>query len=321
MRCCPHWSRTDILANAITWNSGGWQLAAVLGPALGGAMIAALGGTVVVYLCAAAGSVVFLVLAARIRHRPVDSSGSELTVAALVAGIRFVAHTPLILATITLDLFAVLLGGATTLLPIYAKDILGVGPSGLGWLNAADSLGAVIMAATLAVLPPMRHAGRTVLLAVAGFGVATLVFGISRSFPLVAVHADRTRRLRHGQCRGPGNARPAPHARSHARPCRRDREPVRRNIEPARRLRVGRGRRRVRACLLGRVRSDRHARSSSRRSRGTGRRSAIWARWTVARSPKPSRTIPKSREGRDSGLGNRASGWIRESATTSLTLV
>ncbi len=174
----------DILANAVTWNSGGWQLAAVLGPALGGAMIAALGGTVVVYLCAAAGSVVFLVLAARIRHRPVDSSGSELTVAALVAGIRFVAHTPLILATITLDLFAVLLGGASTLLPIYAKDILGVGPSGLGWLNAADSLGAVIMAATLAVLPPMRHAGRTVLLAVAGFGVATLVFGISRSFPL-----------------------------------------------------------------------------------------------------------------------------------------
>jgi MFS family permease len=174
----------DVLANAVTWNSGGWQLAAVIGPALGGAMIAALGGTVVVYLCAAAGSMVFLVLAARIRHRPTESSRSELTLATVAAGIRFVAQTPLILATITLDLFAVLLGGASTLLPIYAKDILGVGPSGLGWLNASDSLGAVIMAAMLAVLPPMRHAGRTVLLAVAGFGVATLIFGISRSFPL-----------------------------------------------------------------------------------------------------------------------------------------
>ncbi len=174
----------DILANAITWNSGGWQLAAVVGPAIGGAMIAALGGAVVVYGCAAAGSAVFLFLAAAIRPRPVARLHSELTLKALAAGVRFVANTPMILATITLDLFAVLLGGATTLLPIYAKDILGVGPTGLGWLNAADSLGAVIMAALLASRPPMQRAGRTVLWAVAGFGVATLVFGLSRSFPL-----------------------------------------------------------------------------------------------------------------------------------------
>jgi MFS family permease len=174
----------ETLANAVTWNSGGWQLAAVVGPALGGAVIAALGGAAAVYLSAAAGSTVFFVLAAAIRHRPPGRARAELTLAALGAGIRFVAHTPLILATITLDLFAVLLGGTTTLLPIYAKDILHVGPSGLGWLNAADSLGAVLMAAALASRPPLGRAGRTLLWAVAGFGVATFVFGISRSFPL-----------------------------------------------------------------------------------------------------------------------------------------
>jgi MFS family permease len=174
----------EVLANAVTWNSGAWQLAAVIGPAIGGAMIAALGGAAAVYICAAAGSGVFLFLAAAIRPRPPARMHSELTLSALAAGIRFVANTPMILATITLDLFAVLLGGATTLLPIYAKDILGVGPAGLGWLNAADSMGAVIMAALLASRPPMRRAGRTVLWAVAGFGVATLVFGLSRSFPL-----------------------------------------------------------------------------------------------------------------------------------------
>jgi MFS family permease len=174
----------ETLANAVTWNSGGWQLAAVVGPALGGGLIAALGGAATVYLSAAAGSTVFFVLAACIRHRPPSRARAELTLAGLGAGIRFVAHTPLILATITLDLFAVLLGGATTLLPIYAKDILHVGPSGLGWMNAADSIGAVLMAAALASRPPLGRAGRTVLWAVAGFGVATFVFGISRSFPL-----------------------------------------------------------------------------------------------------------------------------------------
>jgi hypothetical protein len=86
------------------------------------------------------------------------------------------------LAAITLDLFAVLLGGATTLLPIFAQDILRVGPVGLGWLQAASSLGAVCMALTLAQRPPFKKAGRTLLLAVSGFGVATVIFGLSRWF-------------------------------------------------------------------------------------------------------------------------------------------
>lgn len=88
------------------------------------------------------------------------------------------------LAAITLDLFAVLLGGATTLLPVYARDILHVGPFGLGWLQAAASMGAVCMALVLAHRPTFRSAGRTLLSAVAVFGVATIIFGLSRSFAL-----------------------------------------------------------------------------------------------------------------------------------------
>ncbi len=172
------------LANAVTWNSGGFQLAAVLGPAAGGLAIAWLHGPIAVYLVAALCASVFLTLSVLIKHRAADRPVEELTFASLIAGVRFVARTPLILATITLDLFAVLLGGATSLLPVYAKDILHVGPAGLGWLDAAPSLGAVLMAIALTTRPPMRRAGVALLWAVTGFGVGTLVFGLSRSFVL-----------------------------------------------------------------------------------------------------------------------------------------
>jgi MFS family permease len=100
----------------------------------------------------------------------------------LLEGVRFLRRSQIILAAITLDLFAVLLGGATTLLPIYAKDILQVGPTGLGWLRAAPSIGAVCIALSIAYIPPFKKTGRTLLLAVAGFGLATFIFGVSRSF-------------------------------------------------------------------------------------------------------------------------------------------
>ena len=95
---------------------------------------------------------------------------------------RFVFSKHVILATITLDLFAVLFGGATALLPIFADQILHSGPIGLGWLRAAPAVGAFTMALTVAYLPPMRHAGRALLWCVAGFGIATIIFGISKVF-------------------------------------------------------------------------------------------------------------------------------------------
>src|SRR5260370_19614696 len=108
---------------------------------------------------------------------------TELTVLErLTAGVEYVWSRPMILGAFSLDLFAVLLGGATTLLPIYARDILHVGPAGLGWLRAAPSVGAVCISLSIAHFPPFKKTGRTLLLAVAGFGLAALIFGISRSF-------------------------------------------------------------------------------------------------------------------------------------------
>ena len=104
-----------------------------------------------------------------------------MTWANLSAGFRFVWDSPIVLASITLDMFAVLLGGSVALLPVFAEDILRVGPMGLGVLRAAPSLGALLMALTLAHRPPLKKAGRDLLLAVTGFGVATIVFGLSRS--------------------------------------------------------------------------------------------------------------------------------------------
>ncbi|MFN2509697.1 MAG: MFS transporter, partial [Chthoniobacterales bacterium] len=99
----------------------------------------------------------------------------------LVEGVRFLFSRKVILATITLDMLAVLLGGATALLPIFADKILHCGPIGLGWMRAAPGIGAFVMAIAIAYLPPMRRAGKTLLWCVAGFGISTLVFGLSRS--------------------------------------------------------------------------------------------------------------------------------------------
>jgi MFS family permease len=172
------------LANAITWNSSGWQMASVLGPALGGLILDLTGRAVSALAVAGCCSLCCAALVGPIRGRSIKRLREPLSLNSLVAGIRFVRNTPPILATITLDLFAVLLGGATALLPIYAQDILQVGPGGLGLLRAAPSLGALVMAMALAFRPPLRRAGRTLLIAVAGFGLATIVFGLSRNFPL-----------------------------------------------------------------------------------------------------------------------------------------
>ena len=172
--------------NAATWNSSSWQLASVLGPALGGLLIAVFHGTVLVYVLNALTELLFvgLLLPIRVQRREVVKASSEenTTLQTLGEGIGFLRRTPIMLAAITLDLFAVLFGGATTLLPIFATNILHVGPEGLGWLRAAPSIGAVCMALVLAHRPPFKRAGRTLLIAVAGFGIATIIFGMSRSF-------------------------------------------------------------------------------------------------------------------------------------------
>ncbi len=169
--------------NATTWRSSTSQLSAVLGPASGGFLIALFHGATLVYVLSGCTFLVFAILLLFMRLRPQERPvGSARRLGALVEGVRFLGRTQVMLAAITLDLFAVLLGGATSLLPIFAQDILHVGPLGLGWLQAADSLGAVCMALTLAQRPPLKHAGRTLLLAVSGFGLATIIFGLSHWF-------------------------------------------------------------------------------------------------------------------------------------------
>jgi len=169
--------------SAATWSSSSWQLAAVLGPSLGGLLIALSHSAMLVYAFNVGTNLLFLLLLLRIRIRQQKVAPQEgTTLRALGEGLRFLGRTQIILAAITLDMFAVLLGGATTLLPIFAKDILHVGPAGLGWLRTAPSIGAICVAFSLAYAPPFKRAGRVLLCAVVGFGGATIIFGLSHSF-------------------------------------------------------------------------------------------------------------------------------------------
>jgi MFS family permease len=171
------------LPNAVTWNSTGWQIANISGPALGG-LIVWVAPPAAAYLVAASCALACVAVLTPIRPAAVARVTGARSLAALIAGVRFVWQSKVLLSTITLDLFAVLLGGATALLPVYAEEILRVGPLGFGWLRAAPAIGAVLMALTLAHRPPMRRPGRALLLSVAGFGLATIVFGLSTSYPL-----------------------------------------------------------------------------------------------------------------------------------------
>ncbi len=168
--------------NAATWNSSSFQLAAVIGPAFGGFGIALLGSATGVYVLAAIAALLCFILTLAIKEQKVIRATEPISFKALAAGAKFVWQNQLILAAITLDMFAVLLGGAIALLPIFAKDILHVGPVELGYLQAAHSIGALTMAITLAYLPPLRKAGPALLWSVVGFGIVTIIFGLSRSF-------------------------------------------------------------------------------------------------------------------------------------------
>jgi len=174
----------NVFTSAATWSSSAWQFASIIGPAVAGLLAAALQSVTLIYVFDAIAGFTFLVLVILIQGRQLALSRKATTLESLAEGWQFMRDTKVILAAITLDMFAVLFGGAVTLLPVYATDILKVGAVGFGVMRAAPSIGALIMAVLLAHLPDFQHAGRTLLLAVAGFGIATIVFGLSTSFVL-----------------------------------------------------------------------------------------------------------------------------------------
>jgi MFS family permease len=171
-------------ANANTWLSSTYELASMSGPALGGALIALRGSSTLAFLAATVAHFFFVGVLFTLPRRPAAATGKAQALADMLVGLRFVVGTKIFLGAITLDLFAVLFGGAVALLPIYAKDILHVGPTGLGWLRAAPAIGAFLMAVVQLRLPPWKRPGRVLLLVVTGFGAATIVFGLSTSFAL-----------------------------------------------------------------------------------------------------------------------------------------
>jgi MFS family permease len=179
----PNLVPLDDFPNAVAWNSSVFQTATIIGPALGG-LLYAFGATVVFGTATACYAITVLLLAAMRIRRVAQGVREPVTWAALIAGFTFIRSRPVILGAISLDLFAVLLGGATALLPIYAGEILHVGPWGLGLLRSMPAAGAVVTALVLAQRPLDRRTGRRMLQAVGVFGLATIGFGLSTSLPL-----------------------------------------------------------------------------------------------------------------------------------------
>ena len=173
-----------LFSSAATWNSSTWHIASILGPTAAGIVVAFAGNVTYIYLFEVIGAITFTILLSRIKGKPLPLARKSATWSALIEGFKFMRDTKVILAAITLDMFAVLFGGAVALLPIYATDILHVGPQGMGVMRAAPSIGALLMAFAIAHLPPMKNAGKTLLWAVTGFGIATIIFGLSTSFLL-----------------------------------------------------------------------------------------------------------------------------------------
>lgn len=180
----PQLVTRSMFPRAVTWSSGSFQLSSVAGPAAGGALIAMTSHAAPVYALNAVAAITCLVLVGLVHYHRAETPREKMTLSSLATGFHFVFSTRIVLGIITLDLFAVLLGGATTLLPVYAKDILHVGPHGLGYLQAALPVGSLLCALVLAHRAPMEKAGRALLWSVIVFGLATVGFGLSTSFGL-----------------------------------------------------------------------------------------------------------------------------------------
>jgi MFS family permease len=173
----------EVFANAATWNSSFWQLGSILGPGVAGFLYAyaGLSGSLMTVIALLLG-VMICIFQIKNRPVPVKTVQHESIWHSLREGIAYVFKTKIILYSISLDLFSVLFGGVIAILPIFAEDILKVGAEGLGILRAAPSVGAVVTMVTLVYFPPLKHAWRNLILAIAGFGVATLIFGVSTNF-------------------------------------------------------------------------------------------------------------------------------------------
>jgi MFS family permease len=197
--------------NAVAWSSMSYQTACIAGPMIGGLIIGVWKTASPVYFIDLLGCLLFWLALRWVKPNPdsinnisqaaataetqaeqvvpepdtpVQTTKKGMTWQSLLSGVVFVWKTPMILAAITLDMFAVLFGGAVALLPVYAKDILHVGPSGLGWLQAAPSLGALSMGFVVARCGQLRQTGKLLLGTIIGFGVVTIVFGLSKNFAL-----------------------------------------------------------------------------------------------------------------------------------------
>jgi MFS family permease len=172
----------SVYQSAITWSSSAWQMGAVLGPAIGGLLLARYGISIT-FCCIVTLLIIAIILILSIEKKPIlYIPQGESMLQSAVEGLRFVWRSKDILSCISLDLFAVLFGGAVALLPVYAKDILHIDAAGLGWLRAAPAMGAIVVLLLLAYFPIRRHAGIKLLGAVLGFGFFIILFGLSKNF-------------------------------------------------------------------------------------------------------------------------------------------
>jgi MFS family permease len=167
--------------NAVAWNSSIFQASTILGPVVGGLLYGLTSSPAPVYVCAAFEYLAALALLGGIRLAAAQGKRPAASYSMALEGLRYIRRNKLVLGAISLDLFAVLLGGAVALLPVYAREILKVGASGLGILRSAPGVGAVVMALVVAHWPLRRHAGAIMMWCVCGFGVFTVIFGLSRN--------------------------------------------------------------------------------------------------------------------------------------------
>lgn len=172
----------ELLQNATTWSQGVWLSASVLGHAIVGFLIAGFGNTISLGIVMLLACIGFIFMSMIPKLPPHAIAKDKATIESVKEGIRFVFTTKEVLGALSLDLFAVLFGGAVAMIPVFAKDILQAGPIGFGWLNAAADIGAIIIILLITLFPSYQQQGKKLLLAVAGFGVCIIVFALSRTF-------------------------------------------------------------------------------------------------------------------------------------------